>query len=124
MLDMNEKTRLVDCHVHTSGVSTCCRLNASRIVDEAVGAGIDGIILTNHYALSYIEKKHIYETLPDMARAHVEEFRRVRAIGEEKGLLVMFGVELTMEQYGGTHLLIKIWPLSRSYRISRSPPSR
>ena len=106
MIKVNDKARLIDCHVHTSGVSTCCRLNASEIVNEAIGAGIDGIILTNHYALSYVVKKRLYSSLSHLALAHVEEYRRVKAIGEERGLLVMFGVELTMEQHDGRHMLV------------------
>lgn len=103
---MNYRELLVDCHAHTSAVSVCCRKNASEIVDEAITAGIDGIILTNHYDMRYVEDMHRYESVGKMAEAHVDEYRRAKAIGDERGFLVMFGVEVSMKRYDGTHVLV------------------
>ena len=40
---------LIDMHSHSSGISKCCQMDAKGVVKEALNAGLDGIVLTNHY---------------------------------------------------------------------------
>ena len=46
---------LIDMHAHTSGISTCCRIPAPDVIKAALDAGLDGIVLTNHYQRSYVK---------------------------------------------------------------------
>lgn len=40
---------LCDLHCHSSGISKCCRIPYTQVIDEAKQAGIQAIVLTNHY---------------------------------------------------------------------------
>lgn len=93
---------LFDMHAHTKGISKCCRVEAEEIVKRAKNAGIGGIVLTNHYTESYVTDGD-YEAF---ARRYVEEFHKTKRLGEEIGVTVVFGIELTMEFDPAVHLLI------------------
>lgn len=93
---------LIDLHAHSSGISRCCRIPYDAVIRTALEAGLDGIVLTNHYQKSYVENSDPAA----FARRYTEEFRLARAYGETVGCKVFFGAEVTMEQYGGTHILL------------------
>lgn len=93
---------LIDLHAHTSGISTCCRMDAAQIVETAKNAGLDGIVLTNHYHKPYVKNGDIL----GFARRYVEEYQYTKACGEKLGCKVFFGLEISMEQYERTHVLV------------------
>ena len=93
---------LIDLHAHTSGISKCCRIPAPEIIKAAKEHGIDAIVLTNHYQKNYITDGDV----PAFAARYVEEYRYTKRCGEEQGFPVFFGIEVTMERYGGVHLLV------------------
>lgn len=93
---------LVDLHAHTRGISTCCRIHAPEVIDAAKAAGLDGIVLTNHYQKSYIKD----DDFAGFAARYVAEYRHVAEIGRAAGLTVLFGIEVTMAQHGNVHMLI------------------
>ena len=45
---------LIDMHVHSSGISTCCKIPYDEAIRRARDAGIDAIVLTNHYFDGYV----------------------------------------------------------------------
>lgn len=93
---------LIDLHAHSSGISHCCRIPASEVVKAARDIGIDGIVLTNHY-----QKRYVTDGDYDgFAQRYVEEYRNAKKFGDEIGCHVFFGIEVTMEQYVGVHLLV------------------
>lgn len=40
---------LVDMHMHTTRYSRCSRIDASKLIDRAVRAGLDAIVITEHH---------------------------------------------------------------------------
>ena len=42
--------KLYDFHTHTSGISRCSRLTSAQLARAIKDEGIDGMVLTNHYA--------------------------------------------------------------------------
>lgn len=102
----NEKVKLIDCHAHTSGISACCKSTAEEVILEAKKIGIDGIILTNHYAMKLIHNKKLFSDTADMAKKYIEEYKLTKAIGEKHGITVFFGIEVAMELYKPAELLI------------------
>ena len=93
---------LIDLHAHTSGISKCCKIDAPGMVRVAKDAGLDGVVLCNHYDAGYVKNG---DTVA-FARRYVEEYEYARACGEEIGCSVLFGIELTPLYYAGVHLLI------------------
>jgi len=93
---------LVDLHAHTSGISKCCRYPSSKILESAYEAGIDGIVLTNHYQKNYITN----EKTNSFVDKYIEEFYSTQTLGEQLGIKVFFGIEVTMELYPNVHMLI------------------
>ncbi len=40
---------LIDMHMHTTRYSRCSRIDASKLIGQAVRAGLDGIVITEHH---------------------------------------------------------------------------
>ncbi len=93
---------LIDLHAHSSGISTCCRIPYEKVVDTAKEAGLDGIVLTNHYYSAYIKDGNCTA----FAERYYEEFLKTREYGERVGVIVFFGIELTVNKLDGKHILI------------------
>ena len=93
---------LIDLHAHTSGISRCCRQAAPDILKAAKDTGLDGIVLTNHYYKAYITDGDA----ASFAKRYAEEFYYTEAVGRDMSLTVLFGIEVTMEKYGGVHMLV------------------
>ena len=93
---------LIDLHAHTKGISRCCKVFAPDALAAAKDAGLDGICLCNHYQKSYV----VDDDALAFAQRYNEEFETTRAIGRQMGLVVLYGIELTMRRYQGQHMLI------------------
>ncbi|MBQ8382057.1 MAG: hypothetical protein IJX47_02505 [Clostridia bacterium] len=93
---------LIDLHAHSSGISHCCRIPYDAVIRAALDAGLDGIVLTNHYQKSYVTDGDYAA----FARRYTEEFRLAKAHGDRVGCKVFFGAEVTMERHDGAHLLL------------------
>lgn len=93
---------LIDLHAHTKGISHCCRIYAPEVLAAAKEHGMDGICLCNHYQSRYV----VDGDAAEFARRYVEEFYATRKLGEEMGLRVLYGIEVTMERHAKEHLLV------------------
>ena len=103
---IDEKTMLIDCHAHTAEVSPCCKSTAEEVLIATKKRGVDGIILTNHYADYYVLVSKIYADAAEMAKKHLEEYEYTKALGDKHGLSVFFGVEISMSSSKGLHMLV------------------
>ena len=77
-------------------------LPAPEILEVAKEAGIDGIVLTNHYQKGYISNGDVNE----LVEKYIEEYLYTKKCGEKSGIKVFFGIEVTMEKYPNVHMLI------------------
>ena len=93
---------LIDMHAHTSGISRCCKADASMALTAAREKGIDGLVLTNHYQESYIENGDAEA----FARSYVKEYNDVKQLADEMGMKLFFGVEVTALLHGNAHILL------------------
>lgn len=93
---------LIDLHAHSSGISTCCRASAEKILQTAKEHGLNGIVLTNHYQKLYVKDGNAAA----FAQRYWEEFLRTEALGKELGMRVFFGIEVTMTARTNIHLLL------------------
>ena len=88
-------------HVHTSGISRCSKVSPKELVRRCHLTGLDGIVLTNHFARSHVKGdpfawRKLYE----------EEFWETKREGEKLGLTVLFGIEVTPDSEEGRDYLI------------------
>lgn len=93
---------LMDLHAHSAGISRCCRIPADQVIQAAMDAGIEGLVLTNHYQKCYVKDGDAAE----FARRYVEEYHFAKSAGDACGFSVWFGIEATMERLNGAHILI------------------
>ena len=93
---------LIDLHAHSSGISRCCRIPAEEVIERTLAAGLDGIVLCNHYMKSYVTDGDVN----GFARRYTEEFRRAKAYGDSVACKVFFGVEVTMDKHNDAHILL------------------
>ena len=93
---------LIDLHAHTKGISRCCKAYAPEVLAAAKEAGLDGICLCNHYQGCYVQNGDAL----DLSRRYNDEFYAVRALGEEMGLRVLYGIEVSMDRYTTEHMLV------------------
>ena len=90
------KERLFDMHIHTAGISRCSRVPAPELVRRCVISGLDGIVLTNHFAINHVDGDPF-----EWRKKYEEEFYITRQEGERQGLSVLFGIEVTPLSEGG-----------------------
>lgn len=93
---------LTDLHAHTSGISRCCRIPYTKVLEETLAHGMDGIVLTNHYQKSYIKDGNV----SDFVERYIDEYYVTAKEGSRLGCSVLFGIEVTMELYPAVHMLI------------------
>lgn len=89
----------IDMHVHTSGASFCSEVSGKMATDAYKKAGLDGIVLTNHYSVRHFEYfGHDYDSA---IKNYVDEYHRVKKVFESAGMSAYLGVEVEMSD-GGT----------------------
>lgn len=93
---------LYETHLHTSPVSKCARKSVRENVEHYKNLGYDGIFITNHFLDGYID---VDPTLPyeERLQFYFSDFEEGKKIGQEIGLKVFCGVELS---YCGTDFLV------------------
>lgn len=84
--------KLYDFHAHTSGISRCSRLSAEALCKIMKEDGVDGFVLTNHYAPYHV-------TLPfeEWLHKYENEYFYTKKVAKELGLHVFFGIEVTID---------------------------
>ncbi len=93
---------LIDLHAHSSGVSRCCRYDFKTVLNHAKEAGLDGIVLTNHYQADYMNEV----TPEEFINFYYDEYLKAKTYGDQIQMKVFFGVEVTVKATPNVHLLI------------------
>lgn len=69
---------LYETHCHTSEVSICGKVAAKDVVENYIGAGYSGIVITDHF------NRHTFHSRPeDMAEYYLSGYRAAKAGGGE-----------------------------------------
>ena len=93
---------LIDTHVHSSGISPCSRRNPQQLIAEYLADKTDGLVLANHCLREFTDGIG-YKA---WCEAYVEEYRKVKYLGDKYGVRVFFGIEVTPDWQPCVHLLI------------------
>ena len=93
---------LIDMHAHSSAVSRCCRIDIYGALEQAKKHGMDGIVLTNHYA----KKDKGMSTPLEQAERYVREIDNATRCAAQLGMRVFHGIEVTSEPLNKAHMLI------------------
>jgi predicted metal-dependent phosphoesterase TrpH len=98
---------LIDPHVHTAETSSCGRVPAARLVELYVRAGYDGIIITDHYTRDFFGngRAGAKQEWPARIGAYMAGYRLAEQAGQDAGLQVFFGLELTFDGLQGDYLV-------------------
>lgn len=83
--------KLYDFHVHTKGISKCSHLTYTELCHHLKADGVDGFVLTNHYAPYHASKPY-----DEWLKRYVEEYYLTSAEAERVGLKAFFGIEVTL----------------------------
>lgn len=102
---------LYETHCHTSEVSICGKVAAKDVVENYIGAGYSGIVITDHF------NRHTFHSRPeDMAEYYMAGYRAAKAAAGNR-LTVILGMELTFYEndndylvYGMTEDFIRQYP--------------
>ena len=81
---------LIDLHGHSSGISRCCQIPAPEVLRAAKDAGLDGIVLSNHYQKVYIPDGNCAA----FAERYLEEFHYTEKCAKEIGCKVFLELKL------------------------------
>lgn len=99
-------------HTHTYPVSKCARASVRKTLEDYKRMGYTGLFITNHFLDGNIniDPATPYE---EKIRFYCSDYEEAKALSEEIGIRVFFGVEIT---YLGTDFLVygvdKEWFLS------------
>ena len=94
---------IYETHCHTSPVSKCGRAYAADTVSFYKQLGYDGIFITNHFLDGNINPEARVLPYCDQIDYYFSDYEKGARIGQEIGLKVFPGVELS---YRGTDFLI------------------
>ena len=94
---------LIDLHTHSNGISRCCQIDGKDMVLVTKNAGMDGIILTNHYDKNYLLNEN---DIDGFAQRYVDEYYYVKEEGKKINFKVFFGIEVTLAKHNNIHMLV------------------
>lgn len=92
---------LIDMHAHSAGISRCCRADAKDVMLAAQAAGIDALVLCNHYDIEYVTS-----TPAEFAERYVNEYYYAEKCAREVGIKLFFGVEISARKHNNFHILV------------------
>ena len=96
---------VIDLHLHTRRYSKCSRIDPARLIDQAVRAGLDGVVITEHH--------HQWSQ---------EELDELVSASRHLGFLVLSGFEYTSAQ--GDLLVYGLMPEHAEQFRPGWPPER
>lgn len=96
----------IETHLHTKHVSKCGWLTAEELIAGYKAAGYDAIVVTDHYNRTTFEYLGIdTRASGDKIGPFLEGYRRMAALGEQKGIRVFKGAELRFDESENDYLL-------------------
>ena len=102
----------LETHLHTSEVSPCGMVDARTAVRQYAGAGYGGIIVTDHFGSYSLD---LFAGTPkEKAEQFFRGYRLAKEEGEQCGIAVLFGAEISLEEGPEDYLLYGITRLSPS----------
>ncbi|MBQ7920978.1 MAG: PHP domain-containing protein [Clostridia bacterium] len=98
---VNEYKYRMEMHAHTRPASPCGDKTPAEVVEVYSRCGYDAVVITNHFKANY--EKESGELI-------ARDYEAAVKAGEEKGIKVLFGVELTFYDTYGDYLVYGVEP--------------
>ena len=95
-------------HAHTRQSSKCGWLDAADVVNAHIEAGYDGMVITDHYNNTNIER--FYGAPLEQAQAWTGGWRVARAAAEGRPFTVLFGLEARLQDCDNDYLIFGAKP--------------
>jgi hypothetical protein len=96
---------LVDTHVHTAESSSCGELPASDMAALYADAGLDAIVIADHYCPSFFREQAALSWSAQVDR-YLRGYRAAHEAGSARGLAVFLGVELRLDGSENDYLIL------------------
>ena len=96
---------LYETHFHTAEVSPCGQVRAKDGIEAYKNAGYSGVLITDHFASSYLENKYKGETWRDKINYYLNGYRTAKKY-ETEDFSVMLGLELRFNDNGNDYLIL------------------
>lgn len=80
----------LELHCHTQEVSPCGKLPAAELVERYHQCGYDGIVITDHYYQSFLDR---FEKTQDLVSAYLAGYRAAKKAAEQYDMKVYLGME-------------------------------
>ena len=90
-------------HLHTKPVSACASATVREQMEFYKSKGYEGIFITNHFIDGNIDRDARSKEYADKIEYYCSAFDEAKALEEEIGIKVFFGIETT---FGGTDFLV------------------
>lgn len=100
----------IETHLHSTEVSPCGKLCAEEIVDSYAEAGYSAITVTDHFHMKWHKLARIDEDEKDVLEEFLRGYRRIKELGEKKGLRVFYGAEFRFEEGPNDFLVYNFEP--------------
>ncbi len=94
---------LYETHVHTAPLSACAKAGIRETLEYYKSAGYAGIFMTDHFIDGNINHSVRNLSYEERIRAYFSAYEEAKSVGEELGLEVFSGIEMT---YLGTDFLV------------------
>ncbi len=99
---MTKKTFKIDMHLHSYPISVCSQVMYKQLIDYKQAQGYDGGVLTNHCDPSYYPPSRHDKFM----QSFVAEYKKAKAYADDKGFLLMLGLEVTLFEPWYAHWLV------------------
>ena len=95
--------KLIDPHCHCAPLSKCAIIDGKRAININKAAGINGMVLTNHFDPYHLLEN---ETKEEFAKRYVDCYYENKKYADSIGFDLFFGIEVTLINEGWVHILL------------------
>ena len=94
---------IYETHLHTSPISACAKASTRESLEFYNAAGYAGVFMTEHFIDGSFDRSARELPYDERVRHYFSAYEEGKRIGDEIGLDVFLGIEMT---YGGTDFLV------------------
>lgn len=99
--DFSEYKYKIEAHCHTSPVSTCANFPPEEVVKTYKSAGVDAVVITNHFMKDYLPNPK-----EEAVSYYMKDFEKAFQTGKKLGINVILGMEIRFSNENNNDYMI------------------